>query len=181
MELIIKQKQFTFFGNKYEIFEADDLIFTAESFLYLFGTKIKVLNKENIEEITLIAPFLNNKFKILFSGGSYFSINKNFKFKSYFTIRIPAGTIEVHKQKGLQLAIFFNNEQVAEISKKAISHFGGDEFKIIANSEINKEFLIGICLGWDMLDFGKKDLVRYDLGRIGSVKRKAEANWKPVK
>jgi uncharacterized protein YxjI len=183
MELTIKQKKLTFFVDKYEIFDADDMIFTAKSVLFSFPKKVKVFNKENIEKITLIKALtlIHPEFDIIFSGGAHLCLEGKSWIYDYFILRVPEGTFEVHHQKGLKLSIFLNNEQVAEISKNTVAFFGGDEYRILANSDINKELLIGICLAWDLNDFDDKNTVMIDLGNIGPVKKKSESNWKPVK
>lgn len=183
MELTIKQKKLTFFVDKYEIFDEDAMIYTAKSVLFSFPKKVRVFNKENIEKITLIKALtlIHPEFDIIFSGGTQLCLEGKSWIYDYFILRVPEGTFEVHHQKGLKLSIFLNNEQVAEISKNTVAFFGGDKFKIIANSDINKELLIGICLAWDLNDFDDKNSVMIDLGNIGPVKKKSEANWKPVK
>ena len=183
MELNIKQRKLTFFVDKYEIFEKDEIIYTAKSVLFSFPKKIRVFNQDSIEKITLIKAItlIHPEFDIIFSGGVHLSLKGQSWIYDYFNLRVPEGTIEVHHQKGLKLAIFLNNEQVAEISKKSIAFFGGDEFRIIANSDINRELLIGICLAWDLNDFTDKNAVMIDLGNIGPVKNKSSDSWKPIR
>lgn len=183
MELTIKQKKLTFFVDKYEIYFENDLIFTAKSELFTSLRKIKVFDKDNIEKLTLIKAFtlIQPDVAISFSGGAQLSLKGKSWIYGYFILRIPEGTIEVHQQVGLKLAIFFNNEQVATISKNTISFFGGDEYKVLANSDFSKELLVGICIAWDMIDFYKKQLMSINIGNIGPVKRKAEKNWNPIR
>jgi uncharacterized protein YxjI len=183
MELIVKQSKLTFFGDQFEIFEANQIIYSAESVLFSFPKKILVYDTENVEKITLIKSltWIHPEFKIIFSGGADLSLEGKSWFYDYFVMRVPEGTFEIHHQKRLRLSIFFNNEQVAEISKNTVAIFGGDEFKIVSNSDINKELLIGICLAWDLNDFDDKNTVTIDLGNIGPVKKEASPNWVPVR
>jgi uncharacterized protein YxjI len=165
------------------IFDTDEVVFTAKSVFFSFPKKVKVFNKENIERITLIKALtlIHPEFDIIFSDGTHLSLGGKSWIYDYFILRVPEGTFEVHHQKGLKLAIFLNNKQVAEISKNVLAFFGGDEYRIIANSDINKELLIGICLAWDLNDFDNKNSVMMSFGNIGPVKKKSEANWNPVK
>lgn len=181
MELKIKQKKLTFFVDQYEVFFKKDLIFTAKSVLFSFPKKVKVFNRNNVEKITLIKAltWIHPKFDIIFSGGVHLSLEGKSWIYDYFILRVPEGTFEVHHQRGLKLAIFLNKEQVAEISKNTVSYFGGDQYRILANSDINKELLVGICLAWDLNDFDDNDSINIDLGNIGPVKKEAESNWSP--
>ncbi len=181
MELILKQKKLTFFEDKYEVFENDDLIYTAKSVFFSFPKKVKVYDRNNLEKITLIKAitFIHPMFEINFSEGTNLSLEGKSWIYDFFTLRVPEGTIEVHHQKGLKLAIFLNNEQVAQIEKNTFAYFGGDEYRIKANSDITRELLIGICLSWDLNDFDEDNAVNIDFGNIGPVKKKAENDWTP--
>jgi uncharacterized protein YxjI len=183
MELIVKQKKMTFLVDEYEVFESERLIYKAKSVFFSFPKKVKVYDTNDVEKITLIKAItlIHPEFDIIFLGGTHLSLEGKSWIYDYFTLRVPEGTFEVHHQKGLHLALFLNNEQVASISKNSVAFFGGDEFKILANSDINKELLIGICLAWDLNDFDKKNTVQIDLGNIGPVKKKSESQWKPAR
>jgi uncharacterized protein YxjI len=142
-----------------------------------------VFNQNNVEKIKLIKAitWIHPKFDIIFPGGTHLSLEGKSWIYDYFTLRVPEGTFEIHHQKGLKLTIFLNSEQVAEISKNTVSYFGGDQYQILANSDINKELLVGICLAWDLNDFDNNSSVNIDLGNIGPVKKKADSNWRPKK
>lgn len=182
MKLTVKQKKFTFLIDRYEIFRNEELIYTAKSVLFSFPKKIKVYDLKNNEKIVLIKAItlIHPNFDIIFSGGTHLSLEGKSWIYDYFKLRVPEGTIEIH-QKGLKLAIFINEEQVAEITKNRIAIFGGDEYQISANSDFNKELLIGICLAWDLNDFDDENSIRIDLGNIGPVKKKSENGWKPIR
>jgi len=183
MELTVKQKKLTFFIDEYDIFESDDLIYKAKSIFFSIPKKVKVYDKNDVEKITLIKALtiIHPEFDIIFSGGTHLSLEGKSWIYDYFKLRVPEGTFEIHHQRGLKLAIFLNHEQVAMISKNRVSFFGGDEYNIIANSDISKELLIGICLAWDLNDFDGENSVTIDLGNIGPVKREAEPDWLPIR
>ena len=183
MELLVKQKKLTFFIDEYEIYESGDLVYKAKSVFFSVPKKVKVYDKNDIEKITLIKALtlIHPEFDIIFSGGTNLSLEGKSWLYDYFTLRVPEGTFEIHHQKGLKLVIFLNNEQVAVISKNRIAFFGGDEYKIVANSDISKELLTGICLAWDLNDFDDKNSVTINLGNIGPVKKKAELDWQPIR
>lgn len=181
MELNIKQKKLTFFIDEYAIYESDDLIYQAKSVFFSIPKKVKVYDKSDIERITLTKAltFIHPEFDIIFSGGTHLSLEGKSWMYDYLILRVPEGTFEIHHQKGLTLAIFLNDEQVAEITKNRVAYLGGDEYKIVANSDMSKELLIGICLAWDLNDFDNENSVTINLGNIGPVKKKSEPDWQP--
>lgn len=183
MELIVKQKKFTFFVDKYDIFESGGLLFNAKSVLFSIPKKVKVYDVSGNEKITLTKALtlIHPEFDINFTGGANLTLEGKSWLYDYFLLRVPEGTFEVHHQKGLRLAIFLNNEQVAEITKNSIAYFGGDEYKILANIDISKDLLVGICLAWDLNSHDDNESVKIDLGNIGPVKRKSEDGWRPIK
>jgi len=99
----------------------------------------------------------------------------------FYEIDLPEGMIEVHHQRGVKVAIFRNDEQVAEIKKKRMTFLDGEEYDIQANAGFNKDLLVAICLAWDMGESTNKDdsIVSFDIGKIGPVKRKGAENWRP--
>ena len=182
MQLKIKQKKITFFINKYEIFENDNLIYTAKSILFSFPKRIIVLNtnQKKVIELTKAITFIHPEFIINFLNGNNIRLIGKSWIYEYFIIRVPEGEFEIHHQKGLKLSIFLNQEQVAEISKNCIKYFNGDEFTINANSSVSKELLIGICLAWELNDFDDDSAtLTFDIGNIGPVKKKEIPNWVP--
>ncbi len=142
-----------------------------------------MFDSSNNEKITLIKAItlIHPKFDIIFSGGTHLSLEGKSWIYDYFKLRVPEGSFEIHHQRRLKLAIFLNNEQVAEMVKNRVAVFGGDEYKIQANSDINRELLIGICLAWDLNDFDNGNSVSIGIGNIGPVKKKAEKDWIPTR
>ena len=119
MELIVKQAKLTFFGDQFEIFEADQIIYSAESVLFSFPKKILVYDTENVEKITLIKAltWIHPEFKIIYSGGANLSLEGKSWFYDYFVMRVPEGTFEIHHQKGLRLSIFLITNRLLRFLK----------------------------------------------------------------
>jgi uncharacterized protein YxjI len=185
MQLIIKQKKFSFLIDQYEIYEYDNVLYTASTVFFSFPRKLKVfdLSDNNILTITKSLTFIHPKFEINFSQGTKLTLEGKSWLYDYFTLKIPEGLLEIHHQKGLKLSIFLNNEQIAEIIKtNVIKIFKGDEYQINANSNISKELLTAICLAWDMNDFNNdSNTLTFNFGNIGPVKKKSISNWKPYR
>ena len=184
MNLTITQKRFSFLTDKYDIREEESLIYRAESILFSFQKKIKVADLFNIEKfrITKTITLFHPTYEIEYKSGSNLTIEGKSLLYDYFVLKIPEGIYEIHHQKGLKLAIFNKEEQIAEIRKNRIKVFKGDEYYISANSDVRKDLLIAICLVWDINDFKDSDnAVTIDLGNIGPVKRNADQNWTPIR
>jgi len=184
MEITLKQEQLTFFTDRYDVFENGIPIFKARSVFFSFPKRINVVNLNNIEviRITKAITFFYPEFEIHFTNGTTLSLEGKSWMYEQFNIRIPEGTIQVHQQKGVLLALFLNDEQIGIIKKKKISFFGGDEYNIKANSDIGKELLIAICLAWDIHNSDNgNNIISLDLGNIGTVKKEGIKNWEPLR
>jgi Uncharacterized conserved protein len=184
MNLIITQKKLSFLTDKYDIKEDETLIYKAESIFFSFQKKIKVVDLYNNEKfrITKAMTLFHPTYEIEYKSGSELTVEGKSLLYDYFVLKLPEGIYEIHHQKGIKLAIFNKEEQIAEIRKNRIKVFKGDEYYISANSDVRKDLLISLCLIWDMNDFNDTDNVAtIDLGNIGPVKRNADQNWTPIR
>tara|TARA_B100000378_G_scaffold159889_1_gene128812 strand:- start:1496 stop:2047 length:552 start_codon:yes stop_codon:yes gene_type:complete len=183
MQLKLIQKKFTFFQNKYEILQDDQLLFKANSILFTWPKKIEVKSSEGKNLIRISKNLsLKSSYEIQFSSVAKYDIKAQSWVRDYFLLRIPEGELKVYHQRGLRLIILLNEEQVAEITKNSMSFFGGDEFEILANSDFSKELLVALCLVWEMNDFdGKKYTVNINAGNLSNAKKEEHTNWKPTK
>ncbi|HEY5590543.1 MAG TPA: hypothetical protein VIK55_05945 [Paludibacter sp.] len=183
MHLKILQKKFSPFRSSYQILENDQIIGTAKSVFFSFHKRIRYCDN-NDNEIFQLKKFIltiHQKYGITFANGNYLQMNGKSWIYDFYEINLPYGMIEVHHQRGVKVAIFRNEEQVAEIKKNRMIFLDGDEYEILANSDFNKDLLVAICLAWDMGDSANKDdsIVSFDIGKIGPMKRKGAENWIP--
>lgn len=185
MHLKIHQKRFNFFHSSYQIFENDQVIGTAKSVFFSFHKRVNYFDKNGIVvfQIKKFIATIHQKYGITFANGNYLQMNGKSWIYEFYEIIVPEGLIEVHHQRGVKMAIFKNDEQVAEIKKKRMVFLDGDEYDIHANSDLNKDLLVAICLAWDIGDSSKKDdsVATFEIGKIGPVKRKGAENWMPKK
>ena len=183
MHLKLIQKKFTFFQNKYEILQGDQLLFKANSILFTWPKKIEVKSSEGKSLMKISKNLsLKSSYEIQFSSGAKYDIKAQSWVRDYFLLRIPEGELKVYHQRGLRLIILLNEEQVAEITKNSMSFFGGDEFEILANSDFSKELLVALCLVWEMNDFdGEKNIININAGNLFNSKKEEHTNWKPTK
>jgi uncharacterized protein YxjI len=165
------------------VLEDDRLIYTANSIFLSFPKKVRVVDTNGKELVSLESAFtfIHPNFEINFPNGPNFSLESKSWIYGDFTLRVPEGTIEVHHQKGLRLDIFLNDEQIAQIVKNKLKFLKGDEYDVFANSDVSKVLLTAICLAWDMNSHSdNSSTVTYSVGNFGPVKRKGLDDWKPT-
>lgn len=188
MILKVVQKQFTFFADKYKIYDNEDVIGTAKSSLITLGKKITFSDNSGYEIFNIYkhVASIYPSYEISFSENNYVLMQGQSLISGFYIIRVPDGVLEIHDQNGLSRAIFLNDSQIAVIRKKEVTFNAGDQYVIKANSDANKQLLIAICLAWEISktsNSGTKSLfsVNADLGNVGPVIRLADENWEPTK
>lgn len=185
MILKIKQKKFSFFVDTYTIYEDDAVIGTAKSALFSLHKRVHCYNNDGQEQFNIkkFIASIHQKYGVNFSDGSYLEIKGKSWIYEYYQVQVPEGLLEIHHQKGIKLAVFLNEEQVAEIKKKRLVLLEGDEYVLMANSDFDRQLLIAICLAWDIGDSKDSDdsFFSFDFGKIGPVKRKSLPDWMPTR
>ena len=99
MQLKLIQKKFTFFQNKYEILQDDQLLFKANSILFTWPKKIEVKSSEGKNLIRISKNLsLKSSYEIQFSSVAKYDIKAQSWVRDYFLLRIPEGELKVYHQ-----------------------------------------------------------------------------------
>jgi len=180
MELFIKKHKTSIFLSNYSIFESGKLIFSAKAKLFAEQPEIVLYNQDKLEigkinqEISVFPEFT-----LSFDGGFNTKVEGLRTPFNNLILKTPTGTIELHHQKGLRIAVFENENQIAVVKRERFNFLNATGYNLVANSNISKEFLILLIIGWDWTNNYKIKLLPVYFDYIGLVKQNEETDWNP--
>ncbi len=183
MEIDINQKAISI-GDKYNIFVNGVEEYTASVELFSFLPEISLFKKDEKEPTVIIKKELT-AFKALFTitimAGNVLKFTTTSFWKWQFQCISDNDTYTVFANKGRTFSIYKNDTQVAYWELQMVSWFKGDNYKLYADNNCDKELLIAFCLIMDNYENNdsSKTTVNFDFGGIGWGLKKFDPEWKP--
>ena len=181
MEININQKKIAI-GEKYKI-EVDGLkTYTAASKIFRFLPEIHLLEQGNDRPRFIVEKkfsFFKTSFELTRWDNNKFEFRtKNF-LKRHYYCQVGADYYEIFGHRGRKYSVYKNAKQIAWWDKNAVVWFEGDNYKIVADKDIDAELLISFCLAVDNKSERKSSAITWDIGSIGPQVKKFDANWQP--
>lgn len=181
MELLIKKHQSSVFLSRYSIFKENNLIFSAKASILSENPEINLYNTQKAE-VGLISKEISvfPEFTLSFNGGFHSYVKGIRSPSNKLILNVPTGIVELHHQKGLTIAIFENENQIATIKRQRFNFLSANNYILTANSNICVEFLILLVIGWDWTNNYGIKLLPINFNFIGRVERKEQKDWIPI-
>ena len=184
MEIDINQHKISI-GDKYKIFTDGQLTYTAARALFnlLPVVNLFILN-EGRARMTIRKRL--SWFIAKYDIERWDNIILKFRTISFWKLsyRCQCGndTYNVYGHTGRKYSVFKNDIQVAYWTKETVSWFAGDNYKIVADNDCDKDLLISFCLIVDNFrsDDHDSNTVNIDFGNIGLFAKKFDFNWQPT-
>jgi hypothetical protein len=94
---------------------------------------------------------------------------------------VNGDTYDIYGHKGRKFSIYKNNVQIAWWDKNLMALFAGDQYKIIADSDCDKELIVTFCIIIDQFkDDGSKGELNLDFGNVIVPEVKPfDPTWRP--
>jgi uncharacterized protein YxjI len=183
MEIDINQQKISI-GDKFRIYTDGRETNYGAAKLFRFFAEI------NLFENGLDKPVMNIKKRFAFFVAKYNITNTDqnkFEFrtssfwKGHYECQHSSDIYDIYAHRGRKYSVYKNNLQVAWWTKKAVTWFNGDNYKIISNNSCDKNLLITFCLIIDNYTSNDKNkrTVNFNIGRIGPQAKKFDPDWLP--
>lgn len=170
-----------FYGNEIDFLEKDKIIYNSSYTVSWFKHIKKLFNQKN--EVVC-----NIKTKVNFSGIKHIlnfndisvelklkgKLSKNY-FESFYKGKFYRAIIH----KGHKVSIFENKNQIAYYVKDSKLSFSYKNFKLISNSNINKDFIFSVISALELSSDPDEGLV-VDFGNIAGEYKPFDEKWKPT-
>ena len=188
MEIRIHQEIFSLPNSgRYKIFENDKLKFIAKNKLWDFDSTTVFLYDLNEIEILQVSRNYNwfkswviPEFFIRYTNFHQIEIKTISIFKRHFQAIDNTDLYDMYEHRGRKLSLFKNDRQIATIKYKGFSVLNENEYLISANDNESVKMLSSFCLMiYIFKNNGKKGIVNFTFGYLGSEKMKFDNEWKP--
>jgi uncharacterized protein YxjI len=183
MEIDINQTQISI-GDKYEIFTDGQQTYNASAKIFRIFAEI------NLFEFNSEAPRMIIKKRFAFFAAKYnitrwdqavFEFKTVSFWRSHFQCLCGPDMYDIYGHRGRKYSVYKNDRQVAWWDKKAVTWFNGDNYKIIADKDCDKNLIISFCLVIDNYASNDKEkkAFNFDIGKIGPQAKKFDSSWQP--
>jgi hypothetical protein len=183
MEIDINQKTISI-GDKYSIFIDGQQEYFASLKLFTLLPEISLFKANTTEPVLVIEkkfmPF-KASFNITIPHLGILEFTTTSVWKSQFQCINGKDTYGIYANKGTKFSIYKNDVQVAYWNHEAVSWFDGDNYRIYADSDCNKELMIAFCLILDNFENNDrgKGALNIDVGNIAWGLKKFDESWQP--
>jgi hypothetical protein len=169
-------------ADKYKVFVNEQEQYRAARKLWRILPEVDLFRLDDSEpRLTLKKRFSLIKASYdIRRGGDVFPFTTISVLKHHYTCTIGADRYDIYGHRGRKYSIFKNDRQVAWWDKAAVTWFAGDNYRITADNNADREALIAFCLIID--NFRSDDhneTVSYDVGNLGFQAKKFDPEWQP--
>jgi uncharacterized protein YxjI len=183
MEIDINQKKISI-GDKYQIFINGQQTHRASAKIFRIFAEINLFDmSSDFPEMTIKRrfAFFKAKFDITRKNDAVIELRTISFWKSHFQCVSGADMYDIYGHRGRKYSVYKNDRQTAWWDKQAVSWFNGDNYKIVADKDCDKNLIISFCLAIDNYasNDNEKKAVNIDIGKIGPQARKFDPNWQP--
>lgn len=183
MEIDINQTKFSI-GDSYQIFVEGQQTHKASTRLFSWLTEINLFEVGSAQPTYRIKKkwtFFNTSFDLIKWDNTVSAFRTKSTWENHYFCRVGIDRYEIFGHTGRKYSIYKNKKQIAWWDKEPVSWFNGDNYKIIADYNVDFELLIAFCLIIDNTHSNDNDatIVSIDFGNIGSQVKKFDDRWKP--
>src|SRR5579863_2862670 len=168
-------------GDKYKIFICGEQTHSASTSVGGIVSLYEVNNERPKMTIDKLFYLFKASFDLTRSDNSVLHFRTQSFWKSEYECWVGADFYVIYGHRGRKYSIFKNEQQIAWWDKNAVSWFGGEKYKIIADQNADIELLISFCLVVDNITENSRgnNPIRIDIGNIFSQGRKFDQGWQP--
>ncbi|MBN8835648.1 MAG: hypothetical protein J0I09_00160 [Sphingobacteriia bacterium] len=183
MEIDINQKEISI-GDKYQIFIDGSQTYSATRQLFQLLPEINLFSFESERprmKINKLFSWPNAKYNITRWDNNILEFRTKSFWKYQYQCQCGTDFYEIYGHLGRKFSIFKNDIQIAWWDKKAVSWFAGDNYKIIAENNCDKDLVISFCIIIDNFynDNHDGNMVNFDFGNLGFNLKKFDHDWQP--
>jgi uncharacterized protein YxjI len=183
MEIDINQAKISI-GDKYKVFIDGQQTHAASRQLFSFLPVVHLYAFGDEQPRMTIAKklsLLKAKYDITRWDNDRIEFRTISFWKPQYQCQVGADTYMIYGHTGRKYSIFKNDVQIAWWDKAAVSWFAGDNYKIIADKDVDVDLVISLCLVIDNFSSDSHDgnLFTINLGNIGFQVRKFDPTWQP--
>ncbi len=184
MEIDINQKKISI-GDKYQVFVDGQQTHRASAKIFRIFAEINLFETTNDFPVMTIKrkfSFFKARFDITRKNGGLVALRTISFWRSHFQCNNGPDLYDIYGHRGRKYSVYKNDRQIAWWDKQAVSWFNGDNYKIIANKNCDKELVISLCLAIDNYasNDNEKKALNFDIGKIGPQARKFDPSWQPL-
>lgn len=183
MEIDINQQKISI-GDKYKIFIDGQEQYKAVRKLFRLLAVVDLYRDDNDTPLMTIRKrwsWFRAKYDIVRSDNTVLPFRTKSFWKDYYQCEMGSNKYELYGHRGRKFSIFKNGRQIAWWEQRAVSWFAGDNYKITADLNVDKELLICFCLIIDNYSSDEHDgnLLTYHIGKIGPQEKNFDEGWLP--
>jgi hypothetical protein len=182
MVIDINRKEISI-GNKYTIFvngkqqwsaskEILNILSNLHVSIYPDGTEVIEIRQKNL----LISP----EFSIRIAGKAVLQLTTVSNWKNIYQCIDDKDIYTIYGHAGTKYSVFKNGIQIAYWDESSVNVLNGEQLKIYADLDANKELLVAFCLAADNFSSNSNtNTITINFGNIGWWLRKFDKTWKP--
>ncbi len=181
MDIDINQKKISI-GDKYEIFVDGQQSYNAASKIFRWLAEINLYTPGDERPIMTVKKRFSfyTSYDIIKSDESVFEFRTKSFWKGHYYCNVGSDLYEIYAHRGRKFSVYKNDRQVAWWTKKAVTWFNGDNYKITADKDVDKELIISFCLVVDSaFSNDNKKSFNVSVGKIGPQAKKFDPTWQP--
>ncbi len=156
--------------SKYNILVNGMPYYFAKKSYFHFLTAFRLYDNQNRKQALAVKNHYYrwmNRYKIVRSDNTEIEWETVELIKRHHRCVVNNDTYDIYGHKERKFSIYKNNVQIAWWDKNMVSFFAGDQYKIIANSDCDKELITTFCLIIDQFkDDNKKGELNLDIGNL---------------
>ena len=106
----------------------------------------------------------------------------NASIRDGFFLEFQNTKYSIFSHKNRKYSIFENDQQIGMFEKALVSVAGGDQYRGLANNNLNKLLMVSLVLAFDIFNAKSDDgnTIVYDLGIIGPEENPYDESWVPI-
>jgi uncharacterized protein YxjI len=184
MEIDINQKIISLVAE-YRIFVNEDEQFSATKKFFTYLDEIELFDATGKRPRYTIKQKWT-WFKTSYDLTRHDNITLQFRtvkyWRRHYQCILGTDSYDIYGHNGRKYSIYKNNSQIAWWDKESVAWFNGDNYKLVANNNVDIELLICFCLIMDnkTSQNNKGNTVTIDFGHIGPQAKKFDSNWKAI-
>jgi len=181
MEIDINQKKISI-GDKYKIFIDGQEQYRAARKIFNLLAVVELYPGENDTPLMTIRKrwgWFRAKYDIVRADNVVLPFRTVSFWKDYYQCVVGIDTYELYGHRGRKFSIYKNGKQIAWWEQRAVSWFAGDNYKIIADGNVDRQLMICFCLIIDnfLSDMHDGTTITYKIGKIGPQEKEFDAGW----
>ena len=181
MEIDINQKKISI-GDKYQIYidgvqrhNASSKIFRLFPEIELYEWDSQLPKIKINKRFSLFVP----KYDLTKWDGAVYEFRTKSFWKGHYQCIVGFDVYDIYSHRGRKYSIYKNDTQIAWWTKEAVTWFGGDNYKIIADNNCDYNLIISFCLVIDNCKSKNEGAINIDIGKIGPQAKMFDPEWRP--